>query len=164
MVFIRRAATLAALGLAIVTPMAAASRPVDWNSETSRFGVILRDQATCLDVSGQPGGVVALGKRGQTIIEVWVRDCTAAEMVADWAAIIPNDTFTTGPHDAPTVPQDLWDDVPSQGATGQVGSNQWWSKVIDNILAGEVGTAVWEAWKVERCYDAIRVHQALRPV
>jgi hypothetical protein len=137
-------------------------RPVDWNDESSRFGVILRDLATCNNVNGQPGGVVALSRRGQRIIEIWVRDCTAAEMAGDWAAPVPNTTFTTGPHDAPDVPADLLDDVPSQGATGQPGSNQWISTVIDNILAGEVGTAEWETWKVARCKDAIVAHQALR--
>jgi hypothetical protein len=137
-------------------------RPVDWNDETSRFAVILRDFATCNNVNGQPGGVVALSRRGQRILEVWVRDCTPAEMTGDWEAPVPNDTFTTGPHDAPDVPADLLDDVPATGATGQPGSNAWVSRVIDNILAGQTGTAAWEEWKVARCKDAIVAHQALR--
>lgn len=133
-------------------------RPADWNSDSSRFGVILRDLDTCTRLNA----IVALSKRGQTTLEVWVRDCTPAEKQGDWAAVIPNDTFTTGPWDAPALPADLLDDVPAEGATGQPGSNQWTSKVIDNILAGVVGTAVFEAWKLARCYDAIAQHAAQR--
>lgn len=134
-------------------------RPVDWNDESSRFGVILRDMDTC----NRLNGVVALSKRGQTILEIWVRDCTAEEKAGNFPAPIPNDTFTTGPHDAPTLPADLLDDVPSDGATGNPGSTQWVSKVIDNILAGIPGTPAFEAWKLARCYDAIAAHAAQRP-
>jgi hypothetical protein len=127
------------------------ARPADWNSSSTKFGMILRDFETCSRLNA----AVGLGRRGQTI-EVWVRDCTPPELGGDWDALVPNATFTTGPYDAPAPPAGpIRDGMPGDGSMSLQTRAQL-------VIDGQVGSSVFEAWKLARCTAAIAQHAAAR--
>jgi hypothetical protein len=125
-------------------------RPTDWNTDSTRFGMILRDQETCRIHNA----AVALARRSGTI-EIWVRDCTPAEVAGDWDSPVPNDTFTTGPYDAPTPPVGpIRDGMPGTGSL---------TNRAQAVIEGQVGSPAFEDWKIAQCYVAIAAHAAQRP-